>query len=216
MARIWKKSEYSKAAKELKRFGYDITYRANDRKTFRQRGIIRQLYESKVSYIRATEKTRLVRVGDENQDYTFKFQRLTPKEKKMAIESGLFSREQFTKRGLFLEKPINLRSSQYKVKFTKRGVTIKGLSRSDRIVRLDAKTLAVDPEKAVKQAVLGEPKRISLMVNGFRSQHESLSLKQFWQYMRDELLPQWMDKNDHYPNPEKLFTDIFHLRLLYK
>ena len=216
MARIWKKSEYSKAAKELKRFGYDITYRANDRKTFRQRGIIRQLYESKLSYIRATEKSRSVQVGESKQDYTFKFQKLSATEKKLALDSGLFSREQFTKKGIFIEKPINLKASQYKVQFTKKGVTIKGLSRSDRIVRLDAKTLAVDPEKAVKQAVIGDPKRISLMVNGFRSQHESLSLKQFWQYMRDELLPQWMDKNSHYDNPEKLFTDIFHLRLLYK
>jgi len=217
----WNKQQYSSAANILRKAGYDIPYNKRRKDSVKRHGIIRRIYEDKKSFLNFADfndnsKSRDVR----GTGYHFKFQPLTKSERKKAKASGLFSGEQFTKRGLLIEKPVNLPSKEYKVTFGKGGeVSISGGKRSDIIRKLDAEALAVDPYKAVKAAVgKDKPSSLSLMVNGFRSRHFSSSVNQMAFYLKNELLPQWMDKNAGKQDSEdeafELFSDIFHIRML--
>jgi len=220
------RAKFARVADELRRLGYKITYKANDRKTFHQRGVIRKLYEAKKSYINFTEppkrKVREVR----GIEYNFKFQKLTPKQRKIAKASKAFSKDQFTPAGIWIEKPANVPAAKYKVKF--RGtsdVVIEGNKRRDVNVKIDAQEMAIDPRGAVEAAIKrgkrkGETVRaISLMVNGWSSKHQSSSLDAFYAYLTEELLPEWLDKNMGYHDDDEdealeQFTDIFHAKLL--
>ena len=222
MAEKWAKKRYAETAKILRKLGYEITYKSNDRSTFRQRGIIRRLYEAKKSFINFAEVNRRGKRRESfGIEYQFKFQKLTPSKLKLAKQSGLISKEQFTKGGIFIEKPVNVPARDYLVKFTGKGVKISGGKRKDTIVKLNPKILAVDPTKAVEVAMAKrrKPKFVSLMVNGFNSRHMSASLKQFYYYLNNVLLPSFTEKNsdDETEDDEIIekFTDIFHLKLIY-
>jgi len=222
MSTGWKPRKYKLAADSLRRLGYDITYKANDRKTFKQRGVIRRLYEQKVSYINFADfNTRAKQRNISGVQYGFMFQKLKPNQLRLAKKSDLFSKEQFTKGGVFIEKPVNMPASEYKVKFTKDGMRIKAGKRRDLVVKLDSKLLAIEPTRAVNEAIgKRKPGMIGLMVNGFSAKGaQGYTLGQFYKYLENELLPQWIERNEKYYDDEgeavEQFTDIFHLKLLY-
>lgn len=225
-----KKFNYQKAAKKLKDYGLQVKLGSPSGKKK-----AKSLWKEYAGYINHTEKPRAVRVGTrktpvhEKQKhkfpslrpklYVFKFQKLTKKERELAKNSGLFSSRQFTPSGVFIEKPANIAAKKFKVTFKKGAVRIRGGARDDVVTRLDAENLLDDPTKEI-QKVLSQakrkgkkPKTYSLLVNGFRSNHSSQSLKIFTQYLKDKLLPEWLEKNEG--KDENDFADMFHLRIVY-
>lgn len=219
----WSSKKYIQAAKTLKKLGYSITYKGNDRKTFKQRGIIKKLYNNKKSYINFAElnpkgKTRtLSKVG-----YQFKFQKLTPKQIAKLKRTENFSLKQFTKGGVFIEKPVNVPSNKFRIRFSDTGeIRMRYGSLDEVLVKLDPKKLVVNPKKEIQDKVASrKPDNVSLVVNGFKAAAaQSFTLNQFSMYMENELVPDWLKHNRKYYDNKaeamKAFTDIFHARLLY-
>lgn len=228
MANKWSARRYKQVADLLRKSGYNITYKANDRKTFNQRGTIVKLYKEKAAYINFAEfnpRSKTNKKGGTREvsgvKYNFALKKLTPKQRKQALASGLFSKKQFTSGGVFVEKPSNIPASEYKISFEKGLVKIKGGKRKDVIVKMNSGEFAVDPVSAAKRAIgKRKPKNgAALMVNGFRSRATAANLKTFYYYLENELIPNWSEKNEsHYDNENEMaeaFTDIFHIRLLY-
>lgn len=219
------RAKFTRAAKELQRLGYNVTYKANDKRTFRQRGIIHKLYTAKAAYINFTEPPGRKSRKAAGIEYNFKFQKLTAKERRIAKASGLFSSKQFAPAGVWIEKPANVPAAHYHVRFEgKADVYIRGGDRRDVNVKIEAREMVRDPHKAVESAIKratkrGEkPRAISLMVNGWSSRHQSASLNAFFYYLDNTLLPEWISKNeDRHDDEDEMFeefTDIFHLKLL--
>lgn len=222
----WRKRRYALAAELLRRSGYDITYKANDRSTFRQRGIVRRLYDAKAGFLAHTDfgkqglhgKSREI---EEGKEYIFKIQKLTRKQKKQVKDSGLFSKEQFTKHGVFIEKPVNIPAKDYRIKFTKKGIEVRMGKRRDLIVKLDWRDMISDAKETIRRLVEKyKPKSSSLVVNGFRATSNiSISAEALEFYITEDLLPSWFARNGKYYEGDaeamEEFTDIFHLRLIY-
>lgn len=228
----WNSKRYTEASGFLKRLGYNITYKGNDRSTFRQRGIIRKLYEQKKTFIHHAEfnprsKDRTLR----GQDYDFAFVKLSKKKRKLAEKYGLFSSEQFTPKGVFIEKAANVPRKNIVFKFTKSGLvrSYKGLPvspgnqlQSSLVVRLDSKLLAIDPNGAFDKAIgQHEYESLLLLVNGFRFKSGRYVDKDlFNKYIVDDLLPDWNKRNERYYPKEteeeaaQKFADIFHIELI--
>lgn len=228
----WTSKRYTEASNFLKKLGYNITYKGNDKKTFRQRGIIRRLYERKKSFIHHADfnkksKDRVLR----NQGYDFAFIKLTKAKRKLAEKYGLFSKEQFTPNGVFIEKAANVPMRNIEFKFTKDGLIrrYKGLPvspdtqlQSSLIVKLDSIHLAIDPNGAFDKAI-GEKEfeSLLLLVNGFRFKSGRYVDKDlFNKYLVDDLLPEWNKRNAaYYPQESEeqaanKFADIFHIELI--
>ena len=228
----WNSKKYTEASNFLKKLGYDITYKGNDKKTFRQRGVIRRLYERKKSFLHHADfneksKDRTLR----NQEYDFAFVRLTGKKRKLAEKYGLFSKEQMTPKGVFIEKAANVPRKNIEFKFTKDGLIrrYKGLPtspdtqlQSSLIVRLDSELLAIDPSGAFNKAI-GEKEYESLLllVNGFRFKSGRYVDKDlFNKYLVDDLIPDFNKRNAlYYPtdteeDAARKFADIFHIELI--
>jgi hypothetical protein len=215
---------YEKAAKKLKAYGVKVSLKSSSGKAK-----IKKQWREYAGYINHTEKPRSVLVvtakapvhhrrAPAPKKYNFKFQKLTAKERKAALASKLFSKHQFTGTGIFIEKPVNIPARKFKVSFHGKSVKIVGGNRRDIITQLDAEKLLENPEVAVRDAVetakkKGRVKSYSLLVNGYRSRHSSQSLKIFTRYIKDELMPQWLEKNEG--KTEEDFADVFHLRLIY-
>lgn len=145
--------------------------------------------------------------GGQAQNFVFK--KLTAKQRKNF--KGLFSSAQFTPTGIFIEKPANIPANQFKVTVEDNAVIYKAGKRKDKIVRINPKELAKDPERAIKKAMgKRKPKGFAIMVNGFRGKN-SHPIKNFFHYAENTLL-------EIYEREEMTaeeFSDIFHLRLLY-
>lgn len=230
---------YALAQKKLRKFGWDFKAKTKPQKTK-----LKSFWKSKAAYVNYIEKDRLVDVTTgvikglkkkkgrqklvhkSTLEYRFKFQRLGKKQMISAKKSGLFSDQQFTPTGIFIERPINIPAKDYKVSFHKNSIEITADCRHDEIVAVDANILAIDPARAIQEAIEsrkcltkgGRQKKVkaySLMVNGFRSKHSSSSAKVFMYYIKNILLPEWLEKNKYEENPAGKFADIFHVRLLY-
>lgn len=219
----WSSKKYIQAANTLKKLGYSITYKGNDRKTFRQRGVIRKLYNEKKSYINFADiNPKGKKRSLSKREFHFKFQKLTPKEKVMLQKQGSFSRRQFTKGGIFIEKPVNVPANKLRIRFSDTGdVRMNYGQLREVIVKLDSKKLAVNPKKEIAEKVAKrKPDSVSLTVNGFRAgKAQAYTLNQFAMYMQDELIPDWLKRNkDYYETKAEAleeFADIFHARLVY-
>lgn len=232
---------YAKAQKDLAKYGWKKSAKTKGQKT-----ALKAFWKTKAAYVNHISKDRLVDVitgikpglkrnkkGGRQKIaktsklvYRFKFQKLSPAQMKLAKQSNVFSQQQFSPMGIFIERPINIAAKDYKVSFHKGSVEITADCRHDEIVGIDAARLAVDPEAAITEAIerrvctdkKGKQKKIktfSLMVNGFRSKRSAGSVKAFLWYMKNTLLPDWLSKNEDEENPEGKFADIFHVRLLY-
>jgi len=119
----WTEKQFKEAAVLLRKVGYKANIRNK-----RARGAIRRIYEKKApffAYAELNEKGNTRRASDKKQ-YNFKFQKLTKKEMKLAKKHGVFSSEQFTPNGAFVEKPVNVSANKYKVKVTEEGVASMG------------------------------------------------------------------------------------------
>lgn len=230
--------DYAKAQKSLEKFGWKLPAKTKGQKTK-----LKAFWKTKAAYINHLDKDRLVdvitgvkkgvkkgkgrtKIAETSKlEYRFKHQKLSAKQQAAAKASRLFANEQFTPTGIFIERPVNIPAKDYKISFGKT-VEITADCRHDEIVGIDPDLLAADPDKAIKEAIanrqcrekngkgpLKTPKTYSLMVNGFRSMHSSSSEKIFMQYIKNRLLPDWLEKNED--EDETLFADIFHIRLIY-
>ncbi len=228
--------DYKTAQKKLETFGWKLPA-----KTKGQKSKLKTFWKTKAAYVNHLDKDRLVDVitgvrknlkrkkgkqkitRTSKLEYRFKFQKLTAKQQRIAKASKLFSDEQFSPKGIFIERPLNIKPKDYKVSFKGNSVEITADCRHDEIVLIDSAELAVDPEKAIQSAIdsrqcmKGKKKKTvrtySLMVNGFRSKHSSSSAKAFMWYLKNKLLPEWLEKNEE--EDEAKFSDIFHMRLIY-
>lgn len=231
--------DYPKAQKSLQKFGWDLKA-----KTPKQKTKLKAFYKSKAAYIKYLKDDRTVSpiIGTVKRKkgakgrirsakvsrlkYRFKFQKLSQKKLKIARESGAFSSNQFSPKGIFVEHWEGIKKKDFKINFEKSGaVTFTSDCRHDEIVALDPRLLAIDPEKAVADAIANrkcrdsrgrqrKPKTFSLMVNGFRAQNRSsLSLKSFLYYMTNDLLKRWTEENGE--EDEEKFSDVFHVRIIY-
>lgn len=218
----WTKRQYAQAAKALRRFGYNISYKANDRKTFHQRGVIRRVYEAKKDLINFTEPPykRALRVAGGIQ-YNYKFQRFGKKNLARLKRSGVFTSELFTPTGLWIEKPLNIPARQYKVRLTRKGdVRFTGRDRDDVIVPLNTKRFVVDANAEIDRVLSSreEPQTYSLICGKYSS-GLGFTKKQLSQYLKDDLLRDWLEEGGRYyregNTPEK-FTDVFKIRFLYR
>lgn len=218
------------ALKKLRAFGF-----SGSLKTANGKAKVKVLWKEYGGYINYTEKPRKVRTGLlkrpvtqrelksgkvklPEKTYNFKFQKLTAKQRKLALRSKLFSKHQFTPSGIFIEKPANIKARNFKITFKDKHVELKGGSRREVITRLDAKELIKNPSKAVTEALKRgkgkrKPKSYSLLVNGFRSKHVSTSARSLQYYLREVLLPDWLSRNEDLD--ENDFADIFHIRQIF-
>jgi hypothetical protein len=220
---------YNIALKKLREYGFKGSTRTKASKVK-----VKQLWKEYAGYINYTEKPRKIRTGLVSgpvkqsdiksgkvklpeKSYNFKFQKLTPTQAKKAKASKLFSKHQFTPKGIFIEKPVNIKAKNFKITFKGNNVNIKGGTRKETMVRINEKMLINDPDKAIKEAIKRggkkKPKTYSITVNGFRSRHVSASAKSLQYYLKEILLPQWLEKNED--KDEDDFADIFHIRLIY-
>lgn len=218
----WSKRQYKVAADALRHFGYNITYKANDRTTFNQRGIIRRLYEEKSGLINFTEPPyRRAAHKASGIEYNYKFQKFSPKNLRKLKRSGVFTSELFTPKGLWIEKPVNVPAKEYKVSLTKKGeVRFKGRSRNDVIVPLNTKAFVLDAGKEIDRVLSSreEPDTYSLICGKYSS-GLGFTKKQLSQYLEDDLMREWLEEGGKYyrdgNTPEK-FTDVFKIRFLYR
>jgi len=226
----WNSKRYTEAANFLRRMGYKITYKGNDRKTFNQRGIVRRLYERKKSFIHHADFNKKSKDRDfGGGELDFAFVKLSAKKRKLAKKYGLFSSEQFTPNGVFIEKAANVPRKNIVFKFTKDGLVrrYKGLPTgtetsllSSLIVRIDAVKLAIDPKGAFDKAIgQKDYDSLLLLVNGFRFKSGVYVDKNlFTKYLDENLLPNWIKRNEHrHKSDEEMFeefADIFHLELI--
>lgn len=227
--------DYKDATKSLKKFGFKIP---------KQKKKLKAFYRTKAAYIKYITEDRTVSpiIGTVKRKkgakgkiksakvsrlkYRFKFQKLSKKKLAVAKKSGVFSSNQFSPTGVFVERSIGIKAKDFKISFKDNGeVSITSDCRHDEIVPINPTLLAVDPEKAVTDAIenrkcrdsrgkLRKPKTFSLMVNGYRAQTtSSLSLKSFLYYMTNNLLKRWTDQNGD--DAEEEFADVFHVRIIY-
>ncbi len=231
--------DYKDAKKTLTKFGWKLP-----NKTPKQKSKLKAFYKSKAGYIKYLKEDRTVSpiIGTVKRKkgakgrirsakvsrlkYQFKFQKLSKKKLKVAKESGVFSSNQFSPTGVFVEHHAGIKSKDFKINFKANGeVSVTSDCRHDEIVSINPALLAIDPEKAVADAIanrkcvdsrgkLRKPKTFSLMVNGYRAQsRSSLSLKSFLYYMTNDLLKRWTEQNGE--EDEEKFSDVFHVRLIY-
>jgi hypothetical protein len=237
----WPRSRYTKTVKTLKSLGYNISYSAKGQLKKQVANRVRRLFHKSAPYLAYLEgenvrgvyngvketfyddKGRL-RVGTESNPraprttkYNFIYKKLKPSERKLF--KGLVSPGQFTKGGVFIEKPAHIPLKKFKIKVSKDGITYKYDKLEDKVVRLSPRALAVNHEKALKNALARaskgpkkKPKNYRLMVNGFRGQR-AFTLKELHFYVEAQLLPTFMEDEDV---NEEDFADTFHISLSYK
>ena len=218
----WNKRQYKTAADALRKLGYDISYKANDRKTFNQRGVIRRLYDDKKSLINFTEPPKRKAAHKAGGiEYNYKFQRFSPKNLKRLKKSGVFTSEQFTPNGIFIEKPVNVPASEYKISLTAKGeVRFKGRDRNDVIVPLETRAIVKDANKEIDRVLNSreEPDTYSLICGKYSS-GLGFTKKTLSQYLKDDLMREWLEEGGKYyreGNTKQGFTDVFKIRFLYR
>lgn len=229
----WTSKQYTEASNTLKKLGYNITYKGNDRKTFNQRGIIRRLYERKKAFIfHADFNNRSKDRSIANEEFDFAFVRLSEKTRKFAKKHKLFSKEQITPKGVFIEKPANIPRKNIKFRITKGGVGIdfRGLPVSEDtellrrfVVKLDTELLSIDPQRAVDEAIgRRQFDSLFLLINGFRAKSGKFyqDSESFNDYITNSLIPSFNKRNAaSYPQESQQqtaekFADIFHMELI--
>lgn len=224
-----KNFDYKTIAKKLKKFGYKVNIKSAAGKKAAW-----NKWKKVGGYINYTEKPRQTRPAVAGKiyhlkkdklppvkSYKFKFQKLTPKQLKTLKKSGLYSKDQFSETGVFIEVPANLDRRKFRLKIKGNDIEILGGSRKDLMVRLDPEKMIVDPESAVTDAVKQttkrkkkKPKGYSLRVRGYSAKNaQYTTLKQMAQYIKFRLLPDWLERNED--ADEKKFADIFHVKILY-
>lgn len=118
-----------------------------------------------------------------------------------------------TPTGFFFQRPKGVRKGKIKYKFFEDHMEIKGGKlMNDIVINLDVKKIVVDPLKEVKRVTkkYKRPREAKIMVNGFQGKNRR-TLKGFFEYFNDELLPYLKAKD---LNDEEI-EEIFQLRLIY-
>ena len=202
--RPWKPSDYTAAAKKLRSAGFNVSLKSGKSADRWEKAAVRRLANQ--------NKTRLSAYLNPENRFVFKKASGAAKRKLERVSSKL----QQTPRGVFLQVPKGV--DPKKAKFRVRGnvLEIETDKRRDVIKRLDPEQLALDPMKAIRDAIgAKKPAKVSLMVRGFRGKRE-YPVKVFFQYFAEVLLPELEDEDrTGGPLDPEQIADIFSLRLIY-
>lgn len=205
------KSTYDKQARFLRAAGYKISYRGNRKATPAQKAAVTRLFQPLSAY---TEKN----------DFIF---RHVPRRNKKVLR-GTFSSQQITPGGVFIQRPKGVSKKDFKISIKKTGVSLAGKNFRDVFVSLDPEKLAVDPEKAARDAIGNrKPVWVKMVVNGFEARGDALNpkeklhaLKVFWSYWEQLYKDLTSDDPEDRERGGRAMTDeeiadTFHLKLIY-
>lgn len=202
--RKWSNRDYTLAAKKLRQAGFNVSLRSGKNADRFEKAAARRLWNQNKARVSAYT----------NPENRFVFRRAKGAAKKKL--SRVASKLQQTPRGVFLQVPKGVDPKDARFRVRGDVLEVETEKRRDVIRRIDPETLAVDPERAIREAIKGaKPSKVSLMVRGFRGKRE-YPLKLFFAYFVDELLPELQDEDRRGGAlDEDQIADIFSVRMIY-
>lgn len=198
------RAEWQDLAQNAAKYGYDVNPTGRQTRTWKNQ---------------VTKARRLLSLYSEKNRFVFRKQ--TPQQ--LQKLSKHLSARQLTPNGVFIQKPKGIPSSKVSVKADKKGVlTVRYGKRVERIVKIDAKDLILNPASVSKKAIKAgsvKGKRIRsvhIMVNGFQGKN-TIRLDQFHYYMANNLLPELLSpKRRKGKLSAEDISDTFQVKIVYQ
>lgn len=209
--KAWSAKDYATAAKKLRKAGFNVSAKPGQKATGHQKAAVHRLWNQNKRRVQAYL----------NPANGFKFVPMTSRQAKKL--KRLASKEQMTPGGMFFQTPKGTDPDDISFRVDGDRLEVSANNRRDVIVRLDPELLAIDPDRAVREAIGDrKPAKVSLMVNGFRGKTE-YAMKSFFQYFdgpgisgQPSLMDQLRDdERSGGPLDDEQIADIFSLRLIY-
>lgn len=126
---------------------------------------------------------------------------------------------QLTPSGFFFQRPKGIPRAKVSYVFSPEGLRIRIKGKvNDLIVPINSKQIVRDPKKAMDTELTRHPppRQSQLMVNGFSRKGKTMSLKSFFQYVGEELVPFLLrPSGKRKALTHEQINDIFQLRLIY-